>query len=125
MGGMSSSLLASKFADHIRSLGYTASFTGIMSEDDIKAVKSSDADYAIAYMHAQGITNENRKKHGQMFDVVLIAPQTAFLIPKLKAEATAGGYNAELINPIPSIDYGRANVDNLFELIQKIIAEQT
>lgn len=124
MGGMSSSLIAVKFNNYLKENGYTVSFIGITSEKDVELIKTSDTDYTIAYMHVMGINNENRKRHGQMFDIVLVAPQSGYLIPKLKAEALMVGHDPNRIIKVPGLAYGRANSEKLLGIVNQVVEEQ-
>lgn len=120
MGGMSSSLIASKFRAFLEEKGYTVTFVGIEDEKSIRTVIESRSDYTIAYMHIFGLTVENRKRHGEVFDKVLIAPQSSYMMPKIIAESKAHGLKTDNIIKIPGKAYSGIASELLFDLVHDI-----
>jgi cellobiose-specific phosphotransferase system component IIB len=119
MGGMSSSLLAKKYYDYIKRKEPKFIFLNYPQYSEL-----SKTEHFIAYMHVQGVTIEERDKYDGL-DLILVAPQSSYLIPKMIKESKLKGLKVHHIIKIPPTIYGRHNMESLHTFImEKIIIKE-
>ena len=124
VGGMSSSLLASNYHKYLVEKGKTVTYRGIVSEEDLKVVLESTSDVTIAYMHVMAINAENAKKNPDTFDAILIAPQAAYLLSKIKTEFEGIGLKTHHIVKIPGMLYGMTDLEGLDHLVHETVSKK-
>jgi len=125
MGGMSSGLMTRKLLKYMLKLGMDVKMIEIDSKANMNNFLKDKSDFTLSYCSVYSINRENREMYGEIFDVILIAPQCAYLMDGIKIEAEKQGHNPKRIVRIPNLAYSGIGSSIILTLIEDTLKNLT